>query len=430
MLEKGENTFQFHDDRALKGEARLAVQGWYEGRNPNQLGSRNNKPKGPTYVLFPFQRTNETPERPGQVGVRFRLIMTLAPHAEADSTLATLCVDGARQALWAWIMFGGVGSRTRRGCGSLLCQADGELANRDGKETARIMAKELRPPEHGTIGWITRNAATYVKSGGNLIGPSLQGAVFRISNAKTHINAWSIAVQPYSDFRQGRRVGRNFGSTLRPGQSRWPEPGAVRNLFNLDATHQGNTSDQEAHPYFKGTNANGGDFPRADLGLPLLFQNMDGLSGAAELSRSAKGAARFASPLIVKALAVTNERSIPLALMMNTPHLWELQQTTQLVLKHPDKKLVERNPAKYAPKIKPEPMNVPTIHWPTKSPSTPDALFDKPKGVDDSTVSIRQAFFAYMDLPHDPSDPLAADKPVWKSGTLKSATATETNDRH
>jgi CRISPR/Cas system CMR-associated protein Cmr1 (group 7 of RAMP superfamily) len=239
-----------------------------------------------------------------------------------------------------------------------------------------------------------------VKSGGNPIGPSLQGAVFRISNAKTHINAWSAALEPYSDFRQGKDVGRNFGSRLRPGQSRWPEPGAIRNLLGLPAAHWDTntkvelTEDQEMHDYFVGSDSDGGDFPKADFGLPILFQNMAGMEvgtradgskimKAAELSRSAKDHTRFASPLIVKALAVTEARSVPISLMLNTPHVWELPEK-HLTLKHPRYESVS---------VTTMPMREADMHWPKGKAGS----FKRPPRVaDEGVTSIRDAYLAYL----------------------------------
>jgi CRISPR/Cas system CMR-associated protein Cmr1 (group 7 of RAMP superfamily) len=215
-----------------------------------------------------------------------------------------------------------------------------------------------------------------------------------------HLHAWRNAISPYRDFRQGQDIGRNKGKDKRPGQSRWPEPGAVRKLLGLPAAHWDSknkvelTVDQELHDYFVGTDSDGGDFPKADLGLPLLFQNMAGMDvatrddgskimKAAELSRAANNHTRFASPLIVKALAVSESQSVPVSLMLNTPHLWEL----------PNKNLTLKHPKYESAAVTPMPVREPDMHWPKGR----NGSFQRPPNVQDEGItSIRDAYLAYL----------------------------------
>src|ERR1017187_8727239 len=74
------------------------------------------------YVLFPFTGSEGSP---GREGVRFTL------HVRCPSFRRPEVVEALR----AWVNFGGVGARTRRGCGALYCPAlalrtEGEM--RDG----------------------------------------------------------------------------------------------------------------------------------------------------------------------------------------------------------------------------------------------------------------------------------------------------------
>jgi CRISPR-associated protein Cmr1 len=76
------------------------------------------KPKdGPLhgYFLFPFQeqKKQNIPAAVGRRQVSFQLRLTL------DASLSEAQRAGVRTALKAWIAFGGVGARTRRGCGAL-----------------------------------------------------------------------------------------------------------------------------------------------------------------------------------------------------------------------------------------------------------------------------------------------------------------------
>lgn len=79
------------------------------------------EPNFPAYVLFPFAGRREhgqVIEQPAQCtsGVCFQLTFSIR-----DNHLQAELKKEVEAALWAWINFGGVGARTRRGCGSLYC---------------------------------------------------------------------------------------------------------------------------------------------------------------------------------------------------------------------------------------------------------------------------------------------------------------------
>ncbi|MFN7017181.1 MAG: type III-B CRISPR module RAMP protein Cmr1 [Fimbriimonadales bacterium] len=65
------------------------------------------------YFLFPFREQGNTPAAKGLTGVKFRLKLVL------DASLSAAEKQSVKNALKAWITFGGVGARTRRGCGAL-----------------------------------------------------------------------------------------------------------------------------------------------------------------------------------------------------------------------------------------------------------------------------------------------------------------------
>jgi len=163
---------------------------------------------------------------------------------------------------------------------------------------------------------------------------------------------------------------------MRPGQSRWPEPGAVRALLNLPAAVD--DSDQQ---HKKTVGANGRDFPRADLGLPILFQNMGpGNSSTPTVEGATKGATRLASPVILKALPLNNSKAVPLVVLLNAPHVW-----------HPDAPGVQLKAGSRTPvSLDVGSMDVPEDpNWPWTN---------KPPQVD-GKASARDAFMAYVE--HD-----------------------------
>lgn len=139
-------------------------------------------------------------------------------------------------ALWAWLSFGGIGSRSRRGCGSVHSEAfslSGSGAPASALPTASIL--------HGP----------------------------RCPNAMA---AWARAVEVYRDFRQRQRRTRMrrdpSGKTVEKleGRTFWPEPDSLRRITRChDRRHPPESTDQSINL-----------FPRAALGLPIIFWFKDG----------------------------------------------------------------------------------------------------------------------------------------------------------
>ena len=163
--------------------------------------------------------------------------------------------DDVRLALSAWIYFGGLGARTRRGCGSLSCS-----------NVPVSLHEILKAAPHITL-W-RKN-----------------------SSGNNPLSAWSYAVKRYMDYRQNR----NKGQGNRPGRSRWPEADSLRQIT-------GKSADKHSIPITSLLPS----FPRAALGLPIIFQfspqdrryEPDGI----QLIPKAKDSNRMASPVITKAL--------------------------------------------------------------------------------------------------------------------------------
>jgi CRISPR-associated protein Cmr1 len=128
--------------------------------------------------------------------------------------------------------------------------------------------------------------------------------------------AWREAVDIYQKFRQGvgfARDGGKNGNT--PGRSRWPEPDAIRRRTRRHSRYH-----VPKHEVQDG-------FPRADLGLPIIFHfkdERDGDPGDFNVSGPETGRTRFASPVITKALACEDGRYRAMVLVLNAPHVWEL----------------------------------------------------------------------------------------------------------
>ena len=274
------------------------------------------------YALWPARAE----KRQGQVvrppaprrkpGTKFQLTLKVAG---ADKDEAEV-----RNALRAWILFGGYGGRTRRGLGSLkvIGDANGWLPTAATREALTslfgldIFAAPARTPSD--VPWFGE-AAIHV------------GRADR--NAQT---AWTTALDWLKEFRQGttgqqgsraREPGTGKAQPQRPSISNWPEADKIRRIKNKTRAHP---------PRHNATAA----WPRASFGLPIIgqFQTQD-RNGQRLDSRNPQNGGydepgpfelrwragnvehdRLASPLIVKALPLADGSFAPCALWLNRAH--------------------------------------------------------------------------------------------------------------
>jgi CRISPR/Cas system CMR-associated protein Cmr1 (group 7 of RAMP superfamily) len=168
-------------------------------------------------------------------------------------------------------------------------------------------------------------------------------------------------------FRQEVGVGRKTSANPpRPGLSRWPEPYSIRALWtNVDPAHNAQTHPAQSY------------YPRADLGLPINFGQL-GSPPFPVLRGTQEGAMRMASPVIVKALALTEDRFVPLALVLNAAHLWDPGA--------PGVELKRQGVAAHQQDIAPDQMRMP-----------PNALQPDPRRLTASTQTVRDAFVAWAE---------------------------------
>lgn len=261
------------------------------------------------YALWPARaetRTN-TPTAPRrQPGTRFQLTLKVAGTDEDQAEV--------RNALRAWILFGGYGGRTRRGLGSLkvIADADGWLPTAATREALTslfgrdVFAAPTRPP--CDVPWF----------GGAAIHVGTKGADAQ--------KAWTTALDWLKEFRQGTTDHQQLGRAREPGTgklqpnrpsiSNWPEADKIRRIKNKTNAHA---------PRHNAVAA----WPRAGFGLPIIgqFQKTDRSNnhnaydepGPFELRWRAGNVEhdRLASPLIVKALPLADGSFAPCALWLN-----------------------------------------------------------------------------------------------------------------
>lgn len=297
------------------------------------LYPRKNQQETPgAYALWPARAETRTkmPTAPRrQPGTKFQLTLKIAGTEEYEIEV--------KNALRAWILFGGYGGRTRRGLGSLtvIDNVSDWLPTAATREAIKklfgfdIFAAPTRTP--GDVPWLG-GASIHIGSAGR--------------KAQT---AWTTALNWLKEFRQGykgeagrraREPGPN-GNTQRPSISNWPEADKVRRL----STPQGRL--RWAHtPRHNQTPV----WPRAGFGLPIIGQfqsrsrkkhptrkrngrpdemrwnelpedhpNYGTEPEGFELRWTAanKTYDRLASPLIVKALPLADGSFVPCVLWLN-----------------------------------------------------------------------------------------------------------------
>jgi CRISPR-associated protein Cmr1 len=128
------------------------------------------------------------------------------------------------------------------------------------------------------------------------------------------IEAWEKALEVYKNFRQGVPHARKEGRERnRPGRSKWPEADSIRRLSGRNSPNH-----QPTHPVT--------GFPRADLGLPIVFHFKDEREGDPPdytLESSYTLGSRFASPIITKAIKASGGY-FPAIVLLEAPHAWDV----------------------------------------------------------------------------------------------------------
>lgn len=256
---------------AVRGRVTTREEPIFEMRQ-SRSGKWNPRPLGHArsvaYAAFPLQPPGSKPMRlePGVlhwVQGRPTVQIRFDPRGLGDGE-ATREWQGIQDAVDAWLMFGGLGGRTRRGFGAVAGDA-----TVDPKQTlARMKA-----------------------ASGQLTGmPSLAGAELRVMGRRfaNAMQAVSAGLERLQTFRQGPEVGRNKGQEHnRPGRSRWPEPEVIRELT------------RQSDPQHRQRLVKVDKTPRAEFGLPIIFHFKD-RSDPGDTTLTPAGAERRASPIIIR----------------------------------------------------------------------------------------------------------------------------------
>jgi len=256
------------------------------------------------YVLFPFQGTQpenhpqaEPDERPARCIHRASFSLRLRFPADR--------LADVEAAVWAWVNFGGLGARTRRGCGALRCRTG-----------------QLIPASAGQVGdWFRHGIGAHLAAQGpsRLSWPALPPRLLKRADSGSALEVWDWLTGRLRYFRQGPNFARNSGQGPRPGRSHYPEPETIRQMAGANRGLSG-------HQRLEQIPADA--FPRAEFGLPIVF-HFQGRGEPPDTTLQpvveGEGRERMASPLILKPLALADGQAVPIIVPLLTPILSEVE---------------------------------------------------------------------------------------------------------
>ncbi|MBX7001746.1 type III-B CRISPR module RAMP protein Cmr1 [Bacillus aerophilus] len=256
-------------------------------RNSKVFFKKKNHPF-PRYVL-----SNMKDKTPYLMKAQFSLNIRLSKKT-TDFELIKKEVEAA---LWAWINFGGLGSRTRRGCGSLYCKQ----FSPHNKRTKSQLEK-----------WFEQKLLEYdiQLPASSREWPTLSREFKVQASPSSMISSWQSVIQTYETFR------RRSNPDKKRGRSCWPEADTIRLLT-------GKAKSGHHIPYPKEKPFKYQAFPRAQFGLPIQFRFAPKDSGKDPdpVTLLPKGKDRLASPLILKPLAINQKESVGMVMVLQQPKI-------------------------------------------------------------------------------------------------------------
>jgi len=235
----------------------------------------------PGYVLFPFQ----SPDSPEPAELVRKLNFNLEISCPEQFKVAI------KNSIFLWQLFGGLGARTSRGCGSVFC----EEIMQQFTTTQNIVEflDKIKPVSFQAY------QAPY---------PSLANCRFGALtlNSTDPSREWSDYLTSFGDFRQKPGIGRNLGQKTRPGRSRWPEADTIRRV-----TKQHNDNHEPEHTA-------GQWFPRGAYGLPIQteFKNASG-DPIGKFMLQPLRSERWPSPVILNVIKLGSGKVAKVCLILN-----------------------------------------------------------------------------------------------------------------
>lgn len=237
----------------------------------------------PAYAAFPLQPTQDELKKAQpyvqdvRESVSFKVIISFAKDQKTD----------IEAALWAWETFGGIGARTRRGFGALYLSKIDSVNNTNLFTTNEIKIQIEKNLSIHVVNKFAVEGVTYI---------SKTSPIHISSSFSTPILAWDKLIRTLSSFRQS---GRSAGNV-------WPEANAIRS--SKDSQHQS-------------IQMRLNKFPKASLGLPIVYHFKDDKPKDQTLQGATEGAERLASPIILRPLLCKNNQAVGIALLLDGPRI-------------------------------------------------------------------------------------------------------------
>ena len=285
-------------ERPARGLVSLSVQGKMVAEKV-EVYDRNNVKKpldgfgSPlSYAAFPLQPSNGFERFPPGTLTRwkgeFQVALALQPLTSSEAyeksaqqawrdvppeKLEAKLWDEVERAWLAFVTFGGLGGRTRRGFGAVQVVGEGAVP-------MKTVAERL--------GWTARVSA--------LKQPQVDAEA-----------AQKVGIAKLQSFRQGVGKGRNPGvqGGNKPGRSRWPEPDEIRRLSRQsDPEHRKPIHDPAIRK-----------FPRAAFGMPIIF-HFQSRTDPGDHSLQPAGKERMASPIILRPVVDPDRKVHGVALLL------------------------------------------------------------------------------------------------------------------
>ena len=238
-----------------------------------------------SYVLFPVYNDKKLENPSLLCQADFTITITYPVKYEKD----------AINSLLLWTLFGGVGARTRRGCGSVYSEKFLKERNVASIDSVVDLVK--------SIGAGSVECLEYAR---------MKGAKLFYSPANGSVKEF---LQAYGKFRQDRKD----LDSKHPGRSYWPEPDSIRIMLGKNAPNH-----KPEHPDVDKDKKKVW-FPRAAFGLPIMThfsQQFNGFGDPSEKSISLEpvGAERWPSPYFIKQIKLgTNVYNIMLVMNQSFP---------------------------------------------------------------------------------------------------------------
>lgn len=288
----------------------------------------------PMYALFPFQGETEK-TRHGYEVVKHPSVVTWKAGfvlriswpkpilgKEAERLGQDISLD-VKAAVWAWVNFGGLGARTRRGCGALYSQKCSPTEQTNIQDWYVSKLKEFDIPVHGSAKeW-----------------PTLPPKLLIMRRKSTGFEAWQRSVALMQTFRQGPNIGRNPGSGGKPGRSRWPEPESIREISN----EQNKLSQRPSNQKQRHESIPVRYFPRGEFGMPIIFEIRN--EDLKPTLQPDENISRMASPVILKPLALSQSMALSMIVCLKTKPLQSavLQGKGLKTIHHVDEKQIRNS---------------------------------------------------------------------------------------